>query len=62
MLMVKLYLTRRVYVHIFIFQNGAIRELGILENGLAEGIWKYYRKNGKLWKIGNFSSGIKVGL
>ena len=44
------------------FENGAIKQVGALQNDLAEGEWKYYRKNGKLWQIGNFQFGIKVGL
>ena len=44
------------------FENGAIKAAGITENELMEGEWKFYRKNGKMWQIGNFSKGIKHGL
>lgn len=44
------------------FENGAIKEVGIIENGLADGKWKYYRKSGKLWQTGSFDAGVKIGL
>lgn len=44
------------------FENGAIKAVGIIEDGNKEGEWRFYRKNGLVWQIVNYHQGIKNGL
>lgn len=46
----------------YFFRNGRIRAEGLLENGVMEGAWRFYRDSGLLWQIGSFVNGNKDGV
>lgn len=45
----------------YFFKNGRVKAEGILENGLMENEWIFYRETGQLWQVGNFKNGKKNG-
>jgi len=45
----------------YYFKNGKVRAVGIFENEMMEGEWKFYRETGQLWSIGNFKNNMKHG-
>ncbi|RZK62077.1 MAG: hypothetical protein EOO85_32660, partial [Pedobacter sp.] len=48
--------------HKLFYENGNVKEVGQLDtNGKETGQWKYYHKDGKLWRIGSFENGKLSG-
>lgn len=48
--------------HKLFYENGIVKEVGQLDaNGKETGQWKYYHKDGKLWRIGSFENGTLSG-
>ena len=45
----------------YFFKDGKIKAKGISINGVMQGEWKFYRKTGQLWQVGNFKEGQKHG-
>ena len=44
----------------YFFKDGKIKAEGIYENSQMQGEWKFYRKTGQLWQVGNFINQNKV--
>ena len=53
----KTYDLTRDYLTYF-FKDGTIKAEGEYRNDKMEGEWKFYRKTGDLWQVGNFANGI----
>ncbi|WP_193708430.1 toxin-antitoxin system YwqK family antitoxin [Alkalibaculum sporogenes] len=45
----------------YFFKDGKVKALGISDNNIMEGEWKFYRGTGELWQVGHFLSGKKNG-
>lgn len=43
------------------FNDGTVKAEGPYVQGQMQGEWKFYRKTGQLWQVGNFKSDIKEG-
>lgn len=45
----------------YFFNDGTTKAEGPFENDQMQGEWKFYRKTGQLWQVGNFKDGQKHG-
>ncbi len=43
------------------FNDGTVKAEGPYEKNQMQGEWKFYRKTGQLWQVGNFKNDMKHG-
>lgn len=44
-----------------IYRKKKLAEIGLYDNNLKVGEWKYYDSNQKLWRVSNFENGLQEG-
>lgn len=52
---------KKVVKEIEYYQSGEKKMEGSMLNNKRNGEWKSYHKNGKIWSVGNYKSGTRVG-
>lgn len=45
-----------------IYRNKKLSEIGIFQNDLREGDWKYYNRAGDVWKLTYYQNGLREGV